>query len=217
MTHSRNLLQNQLNYIAILAGGRSRRMGTDKARLLFRQKILLRRLVEDARQQGLKPLLCADDMVYPEVEPQVITSPDLFTGKLGPLSAIQPALESCYRRGEKWLWVYACDSLLCPSQLYPYLQSALEKVERESPQNTLMILPKGKRLLPLMGLYRSDLYADLKTYLLQGHRRVMAFCHNYPVREVKFPESLHQCCNFNTPLQFALGKAQYTKYLQQST
>lgn len=204
----------KLSHIAILAGGQSRRMGTNKARLLFEQQILLRRLVDDAEQQGLIPILCADDQDYPEVDRQVIASPDLLSNQSGALSAIQPALEKCHQMGEEWLWVYACDSLMLPSELFPYLHDTWQQAHKENPVNTMMILPKGEKLLPLIGLYRTILYAPLKKYLMNGHRRVMPFCQYYPIQTVRLPDMLGACCNFNTPGQFDLGKKHYLNYLE---
>ncbi len=196
-----------LSHIAILAGGQSRRMGSNKARLLFEQQILLQRLVEDSNALGLQTLLCADDIHYPEVDRKILASPDLLDNKSGALSAMQPALEHCYHLGEQWLWVYACDALLRPSELLPYLAGALAQANQED--NTMMILPKAEKLLPLMGLYRTELYAPLKEFLLTGNRRVMQFCMNYPRQEIALPETLGLCCNFNTPEQFEQGKEQY--------
>ncbi len=195
---SDNLLNNQINHIAILAGGKSRRMGSNKARLLFEQQILLQRLVEDSDALGLQTLLCADDMHYPEVDRKILASPDLLDNKSGALSAMQPALEYCYHLGEKWLWVYACDALLRPSELLPYLAEALAQANQEEDDNnrTMMILPKAEKLLPLIGLYRTELYAPLKEFLLTGNRRVMQFCMDYPRREITLPERLGLLWNF---------------------
>lgn len=194
------------NHIAILAGGLSRRMGENKARLLFEQRILLRRLVDDAQTLGLKTLLCADDLDYPEIVEQAQRSPDLLDDKSGALSAIQPALETCYHLGERWLWVYACDSLVCPSELLPYFQKALQA----APPDTMMILPKSEKRLPLLGWYRTTLYAPLKEYLLTGNRRVMPFCTTHAVCEFAMPEHFNHSCNFNTQEEFTIAKAQYT-------
>ncbi|PID66304.1 MAG: hypothetical protein CR975_03555 [Gammaproteobacteria bacterium] len=215
MSVTDNCLDNhQLNHIAILAGGHSRRMGTNKARLLFARQILLQRLVDDANTLELKTLLCADDIHYPEVDKKITASPDLLDNKSGALSAMQPALEHCYHLGEKWLWVYACDSLVRPSELLPYFSRALIEANHND-NDTMMILPKTEKLLPLIGLYRTDLYAPLKEFLLSGHRRVMQFCTAYPRYEITLPNKLSLCCNFNTPEQFEQGKKQYSKLLEE--
>ncbi len=213
MTHPHPLLQHQLTHIAILAGGHSRRMGGNKARLLFEKHILLQRLVDDSNTLGLRTLLCADDIHYPEVDKKSLALPDLLDNKSGALSAMQPALAHCYHLGEKWLWVYACDALLRPSELLPYLAEALAQANLDSDNKTMMILPKAKKLLPLMGLYRTELYAPLKEFLLTGNRRVMQFCRRYPRYEISLPETLGLCCNFNTPEQFEQGKNQYIQLL----
>lgn len=192
-------------------------MGTNKARLLFEKKILLRRLVDDAESLGLTIMLCADDLSYPEVDEKIITSPDLLGNKSGALSAIQPALEYCYHAKEAWLWVMACDSLTRLSELLPLFRHTLDEENAQKPAETMMILGSmtlagRQKTLPLIGLYRTELYAPMKNYLLSGERRVMTFCKSYSTREIALPETLATCCNFNTPEEYKYAKQIYMKH-----
>lgn len=200
--------------IIILAGGRSLRMGENKARLVFNNKALLHRLVEDAHQLGLNIAVCADNFNYPELrfEDGITYYPDLLPNKSGALSAIQPALEEAYLLGERWAWIYACDSLLLPSEIWPYFLPIFDQADQEALVDTMMILPKSEKLLPLMGLYRTSLYADLKNYLVRGNRRVMSFCAQHKSITLPIPAEFNLCCNFNTPIQFDLGKTQYSQH-----
>lgn len=205
----------EIKRIAILAGGRSQRMGANKARLMFDDKILLSRLVEDAHKLELKVNVCADNLRYPEIlsDPKIVYSSDLLPNKSGALSAIQPVLEEAYQLGEKWLWVYACDSLIRPSEMLSYFESAFNQIDL-SKDDVMMILPKSDKLLPLMGLYRTSLCEDLKEYLYQGNRRVMSFCNDYKIVTLPIPSTVKHCCNFNTPYEFDLGKHQYCEHLK---
>ncbi len=193
-----------LQTIAILAGGKSSRMGENKARLNFEQTILLKRIIDDALSLKLTPFLCCDDICYPEIS-DVVISPDFLANKEGALSAIMPALEKCYQNGEKWLWVYACDSLVLPSQLLPYMQKALD-------EDCQIILPKIAKSLPLLAIYRTDLYQALRTYLESGERRVMPFCHQFKIQEIALPQEIAHCCNFNTQTEFKTAKEEYIKF-----
>ncbi|MDP8080133.1 molybdenum cofactor guanylyltransferase [Phocoenobacter skyensis] len=204
---------NKLAHIAILAGGNSRRMGQNKAQLLFEGETLLSRLVQDACQLGLATFVCADDYTYSEIATQNITlSPDLLLNKSGALSAIQPVLEQSYLANRQWLWVYSCDALLLPSEIIDLFQQAIDEIDANQDTQTKTILLKNHKLLPLVGLYHTSLVKDLKDYLLAGNRRVMPFCDQFKMKEIELPDSVSLCCNFNTPEQFENAKQQYTQY-----
>lgn len=204
----------ELAKIAILAGGNSRRMGKNKAQLLFDQKTLLNRLIQDAKKISLDVVVCGDDYKYSEVsENNISSSPDLLLNKSGALSAIQPVLEQCKKDAQSWLWVCSCDSLLLPSELISLFNKALQEIEESKDTETKIILLRGKeKKYPLIGVYHSSLTDDLKDYLLQGERRVMVFCEKYKIKEITLSESIEKCCNFNTPEQFELAKKQYIQY-----
>ncbi len=203
----------QLKKIAILAGGNSRRMGQNKAQLLFDGETLLNRLVQDAKSLNLDVVVCADDYEYLEVvENNILSSPDLLLNKSGALSAIQPVLEKSYLDNQQWLWVYSCDALLLPSEIIDLFQQAIDENDANQDTQTKTILLKNHKLLPLVGLYHTSLAKDLKDYLLAGNRRVMPFCDQFKMKEIELPDSVSLCCNFNTPEQFEQAKQQYTLY-----
>ncbi len=151
----------------VLAGGRSRRMGTDKALLPLDGEPLLARTVRVAREiSPTVAIACLDPDRYRNcLPPNVRWLPEAQPeGPQGPLAALTralPQLES------EWLLLLACD-LPClspePLQRWADQLSGL-------PPEVAAAVPKTERgWEPLCGFYRTTAVADLRSWLSQGRR-----------------------------------------------
>ncbi|HVU25111.1 MAG TPA: molybdenum cofactor guanylyltransferase [Opitutus sp.] len=90
---------------AVLAGGRSRRMGRDKARLRVDGELLWRRQVRVLREAGAERVLVARAAAQRVLERDVRHVRDAVTGA-GPLAGLQAALRATEAR---WVAVVAVD------------------------------------------------------------------------------------------------------------
>lgn len=141
----------------VLAGGKSSRMGTDKADLELEGKTFLQLQIDKGRALGITDIQVSG---YRGNLCDIPVTPDRFPGK-GPLGG----LESCLRnaRHEKCL-VLGVDNPLVPV-------SELEKLLRFSGESgkPVTILKAGQREQPLIAVYHRDL-ADAMLEEIQKSR-----------------------------------------------
>ncbi|MBW4082202.1 molybdenum cofactor guanylyltransferase [Paenibacillus sp. S150] len=188
----------------ILAGGGSRRMGTDKALLRLGGMPLI--AYSAARLSGI-----ADNIVIAcgEAEReayrvfQLPLIPDIYPG-LGPLAGLHAALGQSHT---EWVAVQACDLPFASKGLFTHM---LETISGGAAvQAVVPVTPEG-RVQPLLALYHKSILPVLEKSLLQRRLRVMevldAIGVHY-VREGDYPEGpgTHalSLLNMNTPEDYA--------------
>lgn len=151
----------------ILAGGMSRRMGTDKANLLYHGKSFLEIQIEKGRTLGIKDILVSGyrgNICKEDQDVRVI--PDRFSKK-GPLGG----LEACLREAihERSL-VLSVDVPLVPTE-------ELEKLLDCSTENNgkITILKHGEKEQPLIGVYHRDVADAMCKEIEEEKGSVFAF------------------------------------------
>lgn len=107
----------------ILAGGMSRRFGSDKCAALLQGKPLLAWVIERARPQ-VEMLLVNANTETARAIPDMECVPDRTPGE-GPLAGILVALNEAERRGFAYLASFACDTPFFPSNTVARLKNAL--------------------------------------------------------------------------------------------
>ncbi|RFB94032.1 molybdenum cofactor guanylyltransferase MobA [Rhizobium leguminosarum bv. trifolii] len=180
----------------VLAGGRSQRMGRDKADVMLGTESLLRHVLTRLSQQVVPVAVNADT-----VTEDVPVVPDRFPGKAGPLAGIHAAM--VYAAGLPAVTHVVTVSVDCPffpADLVARLAAALER-----PSQIAIAASEG-RSHPVFGLWPVTLAADLENWIAADEkRRVRDFLLRHDVTEVAF--SLHPTraslldpfFNINTP------------------
>lgn len=149
--------------LVILAGGRSSRMGQNKADLIYRGKSFLDVQIDKGISLGMEDIIISGyngrDCRFPVI-------PDRFLGK-GPLAG----LEACFRKAKgKFCLVLSVDVPLVPV-------SELEKLidaYRQSDQRAV-IVKAGEREQPLIGVYDVTLADQMMEEFLERKGSVFAF------------------------------------------
>lgn len=137
-------------YAAILAGGRSSRMGQPKASMDLAGRPLISYPIAAARAAGLEPIVVAKEAVaLPELDCRTLFEPD---EPVHPLAGIIAALE--HFNGP--IVVIACDLPLLPPELLADLAS----------RTTALALPADPRPQPLVARYTPELLARLRAALV---------------------------------------------------
>ena len=152
----RNADKDSLSMI-ILAGGLSRRMGTDKSDLLYRDQI------EKGRKLGIEDILVSG---YRGLKCQVPVVMDRLKER-GPLGG----MEACFvcARHERCLVLSVDTPLVSVSELQKLIQR-----DRES-SNLITILRHGEKQEPLIGVYSTRLSESIAAALAKGNGSVFAF------------------------------------------
>jgi molybdopterin-guanine dinucleotide biosynthesis protein A len=148
---------------AILAGGQSRRFGSDKAEALFQGKALL-----DHVADGLRPQVEAL-VVAGREWPGLVAVPDWPAAGLGPLGGLAGALQYAQTRGFGALLSCSCDVLGLPDDLIVQLGSGPAIVED----------------MPIVGLWPCQLADKLTSWLAEpDNRSVYRFADHISARRV---------------------------------
>lgn len=180
----------------VLAGGRSQRMGRDKAGVMLGTESLLRHALTRLSQQAF-PIAVNADAAAEDVP--VVS--DRFPGKAGPMAGIHAAM--VYAAGLPSITHVVTVSVDCPffpADLVARLAAAVER-----PSQIAIAASEG-RSHPVFGLWPVTLAADLEAWIATDEkRRVRDFLLRHDVTEVAFPlhptraSLLDPFFNINTP------------------
>src|SRR5947209_14095141 len=172
----------------VLVGGRSSRMGHDKARLRLPAHHLL--LVESVAAKVQKVAgnvtLIGNPAAYRDLALECL--PDLRSG-VGPLAGIEAALAA--QRAELNL-IVACDM---PGLRSEWLTQLLVSAEAS---NRLCVAAEDVegRVHPLCAVYHRTCLAAIRAALAAGHLRLMDLIDSLDADTIKFETVIH---NVNTP------------------
>ena len=150
----------------VLAGGKSSRMGRDKATLSFRGRPLVEHAVARLRAIGCQVAIAGS---RPDLESYAPVLPDLHPG-CGPLGGIESALAAALAEdgpGIRVLFV-PVDLPLLPAT---FLSLLLERAERTGAPATIPLL--GGRPQPLCAVYSVSLLDGISAALGEGDHKVM--------------------------------------------
>jgi molybdenum cofactor guanylyltransferase len=172
----------------ILAGGRSSRMGTDKAMLPFGGRPLIEHVARQVRPMFAEVLLSvAAGADYGFLGHRMVT--DRQPGQ-GPLMGIASALAAS--RHDLNL-IVSCDMPEVPADVVGRLLRAAREAD-----GAVAVGPDGHPE-PLLAVYRRSMLASAETALASGARRVVSMFDGCRVRHVPVPAGFR---NLNTPAEY---------------
>ena len=187
--------------VVLLAGGRSSRMGVNKAFVLLGGESLLARISTRITQRQRKPVELNADPDWPDTLGLTLV-PDGIPGKLGPLAGVLTAMQDTALRYPQVSHVATVpiDSPFFPLDLIARLADAIQG------RDDIAIATSFDRDHPTFGLWPVSAAADLETWIVSDpKRRVRDFLARHDVRTVKFPAvetrigPLDPFFNVNTP------------------
>lgn len=171
----------------ILAGGRSRRMGTDKAMLDFHGVPFIRRIADVLLEVFPRVVVsCAAGDGYsflslPEIK-------DIYPD-CGPLGGIHAALRSCQT---PYIFVLSCD--------VPFISKALvHDILVNAESGTISIAEADGQIHPLIGLYPQHILPRLSDTLKRGHCRMTTFINGDVHRSIDVGRFRNEAMNINSP------------------
>lgn len=185
--------------IVILAGGRSSRMGRDKAIIEINGVPLIRR-VYDVGTTCVDPEQIYVVTPWPERYRQVLPANCNFIPEQqlhhGPLIAFAQALSAI---DSTWILLLACD---LPNLSAPVVQSWIDRLPSIDHQSIAYLPRHDSGWEPLCGFYRQICQESAIEYIRRGGRSFQGWLKSESVTElaVADPDSLANC---NTPEDFA--------------
>lgn len=166
---------------AILAGGQSRRFGSDKAAALVAGERLIDRVAAALLPQAEALVVCGRE------DPRYACLPDWPEPGLGPLGGLHAALRHARSRGFGAVLSASCDVPNLPADLRARLAGPSAACAAQQ---------------PVIGWWPAALADDLGLYLHEGRRALYGFAERIGARMAEFdpplaninrPEDLHWC------------------------
>jgi molybdopterin-guanine dinucleotide biosynthesis protein A len=182
----------------VLAGGRSSRMGRDKASVALAGRTLLDRVIDQQTPQVSAIAVNAD--VTPDICNRPFI-PDIIPGKAGPMAGIHAAMAyGATLPAVTHIVTVSVDSPFFPVDLVDWLAAAIDT------PNKIAVATSEGRIHPVFGLWAVSLAGDLETWIASDEKhRVRDFLLRHDVTEVAFPlrptraSLLDPFFNVNTP------------------
>lgn len=180
----------------VLAGGRSARMGTDKALLDFDGKPLIARLLDRLRPEFAEVIVSSNSpQTYALLGVDVVPDEEPDMGPLG-------AIVSCLARSSRDLhFVVACDM---PSVRMDAVHRLLA-IAREQECDAVIPVSAEGLYEPLLAVYRRSVLDPARAILARGGRRVVDLLRE--VRVVHPKVERESVTNINTPEDYARALA----------
>jgi molybdopterin-guanine dinucleotide biosynthesis protein A len=188
----------------ILAGGRSRRMGTDKTRLHIGEQPMLERVFHRLKGQARWLVLSVNDESEPVLLPDLTIVPDAGTQFGGPLVGILSALKWTRQNTDAvWLVSAPADAPFLPRNLVSHLG------KKRGPDAEIAVARSLGRLHPTIALWPVSLADALETWLADSPQRaVRAWLETRRWSAVDFADDggIDPFFNVNTPEDLGVAR-----------
>lgn len=169
----------------VLAGGKSTRMGSPKAELIWRHKTFIEHIVDTIKASNLEVNIIAEKKLDQKM--QVNTIPDLIPDK-GPLGGIYTALthsKYCYNL------ILGCDMPCISSQS---IHAFISRTRHE----TINIAYVQNQIQPLFALYHVSLLPDIEIAIDSNELAMHKFVEKHAYHCINMNEFAEEFRNINT-------------------
>ncbi len=177
----------------VLAGGRSTRMGTDKAFVQLDGRPMIAHVLDAVRAQSDAVLVSANEGLERHAALGVDVVTDAHAAGAGPLAGIAAGLR---RARQGCVLVVPCDAPRLPADLARRLGEA-----RDAEDADAAVAHDGVRLQPVCLLVHTRVAPVLENYLAEGGRRVDAWLATIGTVTVDFADRAANFANVNDPAE----------------
>ncbi len=150
---------------AVLAGGKSSRMGFDKQRIEFSGENIVKRNTEELKRKFSQIIVVTNSPEIYEDEDYITVIQDIIFQK-GPLSGIHAALKYSESR---YVYFLACDMPEIDMDFIEYMKNETDRVNAE-----ICIPMRDGRLELFNGFYRKSLVPKIEKILKEDRRAIRA-------------------------------------------
>lgn len=195
---------------AIIAGGRSKRMGvTTKMAQPLAGKPLLRHIVDRLSPQVERIVLNThpDPVRWAEYRIDIVS--DRLPGHQGPLAGLLSVMEWARTQIPAYAWIAAVpsDTPFLPADLVDRLSAGFELY----PDAEAIVARSGRHRHPVIGLFPTSLAEDLKDFLDSGDRKSGLWIDRIAAPALSFPiDPVDPFFNINTMEDLAEAERQAT-------
>ena len=169
---------------AILAGGKSKRMGKDKLFLELNNKMLIEHTINKV-EKYLKDIIIITNQKNEYFSKKNLTTvKDCIEGQLGPLVGILTAMKWAKENLKECSWIatFPCDTPFFPETI---IKKFIEKSKKKD--SLLLCASSHGRKHNIFGLWSLDLYEKLKDDLINNKiRKVQDWTEKHKITNVEF-------------------------------
>ncbi|MNM81816.1 putative molybdenum cofactor guanylyltransferase [compost metagenome] len=163
----------------ILAGGRSSRMGRNKAMLPLAGVPVIERLMEQLKQVVDHIVIAGgNNDTYDHLGVAIVQ--DVYPDK-GPLSGLHAGLTAC---STPWSLVVACDMPFVDQKVFQQLAEIAVTAESSENKIEAIVANVGGRIHPLLGAYRQSVLPSLSRELMDGNLKMTTWVESLRVEYV---------------------------------
>ena len=181
------------NYsLLLLAGGRSSRMGRDKGELLYQGRTFIENLLQKADDLGIKKKYLSG---HETERRDVQTVPDVYKGR-GPLGGMHACMEGM---DTPYCLVLPVDVPQFPLNVLKALLSFHKGLADIKEQEQPLLLSHGGRTEPLIGIYPTDMRADIAEAIKNHSAAVFSVLNQRGYQIFQAEMESWQAENVNTP------------------
>ena len=172
----------------ILAGGRSRRYGSDKARAVVEGQPLIVRIANTIEAHATRITVVARRKnAYDDIGLRTIG--DVVEGK-GPMGGLLTAVEDARESG--WIFVTACDWVGVRT---PWVGRLLERRRSDAQA----VVYRSDLYQPLFGLYRTSIHDIVLKYIDNGDVKMQNLLRSLATVSLPLPHDWDRAINLNRP------------------
>ena len=169
---------------AILAGGKSKRMGKDKLFLELNNKMLIEHTINKVEKYLKDIIIITNQKNEYFSKKNLKTVEDCIEGQLGPLVGILTAMKWAKENLKECSWVatFPCDTPFFPETI---IKKFIEKSKKKD--SLLLCASSHGRKHNIFGLWSLDLYEKLKNDLINNKiRKVQDWTEKHKITNVEF-------------------------------
>jgi len=169
---------------AILAGGKSKRMGKDKLFLELNDKMLIEHTIDKVKKYLKDMIVVTNQKNEYFLKRKLITVEDCIEGQLGPLVGILTAMKWAKENLKECSWVatFPCDTPFFPETI---IKKFIEKSKKKD--SLLLCASSHGRKHNIFGLWSLELYEKLKDDLIKNNiRKVQDWTEKHKITNVEF-------------------------------
>jgi molybdenum cofactor guanylyltransferase len=190
---------------AVLAGGKSKRMGKDKLFLELNNITLVEHTIKKAKKYLNEIIIVTNQKNEFFVKNNLITVKDCIDGQLGPLVGILTAMKWAKENSPKCSWIitFPCDTPFFPEDIIS--KFIIESKKKES---LILCASSHGRKHNIFGLWSLDLYDKLYDDLVNNKiRKVQDWTKSNNIKSLEFKfEDYDPFFNINTLEDLELAK-----------
>ena len=187
----------------VLAGGKSKRFGSDKASIKLGNQTLIEHTISKIENNFEEILIVTNEKKYSFKKKNIFLTKDLIEGYLGPLIGVLSAMDwvEKNKKNYKWIATFPCDTPFFDQKIIDKIKSGTKK------NKNLFFLKSGEKRHNIFGLWSINLKEILLKDINNGYRKVEDWANKVGSEIIEInSENDNNFLNINTREDFEKAK-----------